>query len=157
MSTIEKPYRVTSDFRSFGVRLAQALEAAGFDHDIPGITRRFNFLTPSATVTTHAVRKWLSGKSIPTQDRLRTLALLVGVTPEWLRYGKADDEQTRETTHFDNFPERWRAVAFDLALLDEHHHKIVERFVALLIANSAPPKKTPAYQRGARLRQTADA
>lgn len=140
MTTSEKPYSITSDFRTFSVRLGAALEAAGFDHDIAGITRRFNYLTPSATITTHAVRKWLGGKSIPTQDRLRTLALLVGVTPEWLRYGKADDEQKREISHFDNFPERWRAVAFDLALLDPYHHKIVEKFVAILLSNQAHGK-----------------
>lgn len=155
MTTNDKPYGINSDFRTFSARLAAALEAAGFDHDIAGITRRFNYLTPSATITTHAVRKWLCGKSIPTQERLRTLALLVGVTPEWLRYGKTDDEQSRETSHFDNFPERWRAVAFDLALLDAHHHKIVEKFVALLLASSSPPRAAPMFRRGRKSRQAA--
>lgn len=165
MTTHEKPYQNLSDVRTFSMRLAAALEAAGFDHDIAGITRRFNFLTPSATVTVHAVRKWLSGKSIPTQERLRTLALLVGVTPEWLRYGRTDDADTRESSHFDHFPERWRAVAFDLALLDAHHHKIAEKFVELLLAKGGsttqarsprplptaeppPPSELRPFQRG---------
>ena len=38
-------------------------------------------------VTTYGVRKWLTGESIPSQDKLVVLAAWLGVSPEWLRYG----------------------------------------------------------------------
>ena len=35
----------------------------------------------------HTCRKWLVGEAIPTQEKLVVLALMLGVTSDWLRYG----------------------------------------------------------------------
>ncbi len=36
---------------------------------------------------THTGRKWLLGEAIPTQEKLIVLAAMLGVQPDWLRYG----------------------------------------------------------------------
>lgn len=38
----------------------------------------------------NATHRWLRGDAIPTQDKIKTLAVWLGVTPEWLRFGEAD-------------------------------------------------------------------
>lgn len=83
------PHPNAPERAQFSARLQQALAAAG----LPGagataLARRFNAHS-AQPVTVHAARKWLLGEAIPTQSRLRLLAQLLGVAPDWLRYGDA--------------------------------------------------------------------
>ena len=76
---------------AFSLRLRQALAAAGADDRSPtSLAREFNRRHKSGDVTMHAARKWLLGEAIPAQDKMRTLAAWLGVTPEWLRYGESE-------------------------------------------------------------------
>ena len=49
----------------------------------------FNLHHQGRPVSTQAAHKWLNGSAIPGQDKLRSLAQWLGVSPEWLRYGTA--------------------------------------------------------------------
>lgn len=74
--------------QAFGKRLRAVLEKAGIDARKPVlVTREFNRRFLDKPVTTYGVRKWLTGESIPSQDKLVVLAAWLGVSPEWLRYG----------------------------------------------------------------------
>ena len=74
--------------QAFGKRLQAVLEKAGIDARKPVlVTREFNRRFLDKSVTTYGVRKWLTGESIPSQDKLVVLAAWLGVSPEWLRYG----------------------------------------------------------------------
>ena len=75
--------------QAFAQRLNAALVAAGVAVSPTTVQRKFNSLTPDKPVTVHAVRKWIMGESIPTQDRVRVLAAWLGVSPNWLRFGEA--------------------------------------------------------------------
>lgn len=75
----------------FGLRLRQALTSAGIDGGSPTrLAQEFNRRTAGKSVSVYAARKWMFGESMPTQDKLRTLASWLGVSPVWLRFGESD-------------------------------------------------------------------
>jgi len=87
-------------------------------------------------VTVHAARKWLFGESIPTQDKMRTLADWLGVSANWLRYGGSDDSTDSAGSRF-SFESDNLKLASDLQLLDPDYRQIVREFVRILVlANS---------------------
>ena len=75
--------------QKFSARLVQALEGAGIRPKQTAVWRMFNQRHPGPPVTIHAVRKWLTGESIPAQDKLQTLADWLSVNPNWLRFGES--------------------------------------------------------------------
>jgi hypothetical protein len=76
--------------KEFAQRLQSALRQARQPADSPtALARGFNSRYPGEAITVHAARKWLMAESIPTQDKLRTLAQWLQVPAEWLRFGDA--------------------------------------------------------------------
>ena len=74
---------------AFTQRFFLALNSIGYEvTNISGITREINKLFGEKSITSHAVRKWLSGQSIPIHSRLIRLADWLGVSPSWLRFGE---------------------------------------------------------------------
>ena len=71
----------------FSKRFALALEQTNKSKLVVEVWREFNALNTHAPVTTHTVRKWLTGEAIPAQPKLRTLADWLGVSVAWLRFG----------------------------------------------------------------------
>jgi len=71
----------------FAQRLLAALERAGVPPKPAVIEREFNQRYWGKPVTFHAVRLWLRGETLPSQDRLLCLAEWLGVEPQTLRYG----------------------------------------------------------------------
>jgi hypothetical protein len=95
MPTAEK---ITSaiEREEFSQRLKQALRNAEFDEDSPTqLQRQFNAQWNGDRITVHAVRKWLVGEAIPTQEKLRALAKMLGVSAEWLRFGDTEMAATK--------------------------------------------------------------
>ncbi|OOF49749.1 transcriptional regulator [Rodentibacter trehalosifermentans] len=72
----------------FSLRLKQSLEDAGFAGlSLSSIATKFNLRHPNKPITPQTVHNWLIGVSIPTDDKIDTLAKLLHTSPEWLRYG----------------------------------------------------------------------
>jgi hypothetical protein len=71
----------------FGARLRGALMNAGCSISPTTFAREFNLRCDGFAITPHAARKWLEGRSIPTQGKLILLARWLLLSPEWLRYG----------------------------------------------------------------------
>jgi hypothetical protein len=79
---------ISEERREFAERLQSALRQARQPADSPTVLARgFNSRFPGRAITVHAARKWLMAESIPTQDKLRTLAQWLQVPAEWLRFG----------------------------------------------------------------------
>jgi hypothetical protein len=84
--------------KEFAERLQAALRQAKQPADSPtALARGFNSRFPGSAITVHAARKWLMAESIPTQDKLRTLAQWLQVPAEWLRFGTALPDNGEES------------------------------------------------------------
>ena len=73
----------------FAERLQAAMRAAGLEPRPAVLLNLFNNHYWGRSVTFQAVSRWLRGESIPGQDKLITLAEVLKVEPEVLRFGDA--------------------------------------------------------------------
>lgn len=121
--------------KNFSLRLNQLLVQSGFPASSPTwLAQEFNRRYAGSSVTLHAVRKWIQGESIPSQDKLKTLATWLSVSPEWLRYG---DPPVKMSTHSTDECEK-SSLKVDLDLLKRisnlspAHQQVVGDLVASL-------------------------
>ena len=120
----------------FSERLQQSLTQAGISAASPtALSRKFNLLAPDARVSPQAVRRWLEGTSIPSQDKLVVLARWLKVSPEWLRFGNASRTagKTREATHEPPAEYDARALTTMIELLSEENRDAVCRIITALL------------------------
>lgn len=122
----------------FSKRLRDALREAGLNADSPTrVAREFNLRYHGEAVSPQAVRKWLAGKALPSQDKIRALALWLGVSAQWLRFGEADKREgrlspaARQEPGAYRFDYGWPSKKFEL-LSDAHKRMVVEIVHALL-------------------------
>ena len=120
----------SSDERhQFSERLQQALRSAEYSPDSPTqLAREFNARFAGQPVTVHATRKWLMGESIPTQEKLRSLAKWLNVTAEWLRFGTASANNSNSSLNSSD-----AKIIASLRQLDEGNQQLVFEFIRLLV------------------------
>jgi hypothetical protein len=121
--------------QGFSRRLRDSLKRAQPAADGPAaLAREFNLRYEGTPVTVQAVRKWVGGKALPSQDKVRALALWLEVSPHWLRYGEGEGGTARtlrqEPAAYRADP-GWVSKKYD-ALNDSHKKMIAELIVALL-------------------------
>lgn len=73
----------------FAKRLTDAMTKAGYALRPVVLEREFNTRYWGRSVTMQAVRRWLRGEAIPSQDKLQVLADWLKVEPQVLRFGEA--------------------------------------------------------------------
>lgn len=120
----------------FSERLQQSLSEAGVSAASPtALSRKFNLLAPDARVSPQAVRRWLEGTSIPSQDKLVVLARWLKVSPEWLRFGNASrtPAKTREATREPPAEYDARALITMIELLSDENRDAVCRIITALL------------------------
>lgn len=121
--------------QGFSRRLRESLRRAEADRGgVAALAREFNLRYDGTPVTVQAVRKWVDGKSLPSQDKIRALALWLKVSPQWLRYGEGEGGAARalrqEPAGYRADP-AWLSKKYE-ALNDAHKAMIVELIIALL-------------------------
>jgi len=121
--------------QAFSKRLREALKRAEPVAAGPAaLAREFNLRYEGTPVTVQAVRKWVSGRALPSQDKIRALALWLEVSPQWLRYGDAEPAPARalrqESAAYLADPV-WVSKKYE-ALNDGHKKMVAELVVALL-------------------------
>jgi transcriptional regulator with XRE-family HTH domain len=80
--------------QSFSRRLRAALDHASKVRGATDLAREFNLQhRDSEGVSVQSAHKWLSGKAIPTTDKLATLARWLRVSAHWLHYGPPPDSE----------------------------------------------------------------
>ena len=124
--------------QGFSKRLKEAMRRARVDIGSPTrIAREFNLRYHGDPVTTQAVRKWLTGKSLPSQDKIRALALWLDVLPQWLRFGEAERREDRAHMMAKQDAASYKMeinwIAKKLDLLNEPHKKMVLEMVYALL------------------------
>ncbi|QDX82732.1 hypothetical protein B9N43_16710 [Denitratisoma sp. DHT3] len=98
------------------------------------LTREFNQRYGGKPISTHAARKWLLGESIPTHDKLLTLASWLKVSSEWLLYGEGSMQtvtvvqQKQAVYGTDEIP-----LLQAIRSLNREHRHIVQELVATLV------------------------
>ncbi len=123
---------ILSEQQRFAERLNRALEAARYQHiGASRIAREFNLRFPDKAVTVHAVRKWIKGEAIPTQDKLVALAQWLGVRADWLRYD--GDEPATETVHPSDFSGEDLRLLRDFQRLGSERKHIVDQIIQVLL------------------------
>ena len=116
---------------AFSERLQQALGSAGYSPRSPmQLAREFNQRFQDQSVTVHAARKWLHGESIPTQNKLRSLAGWLDVPAEWLRFGEDQGKGKGQGSPLSAVVSRLLA---SLQQLDEHDRRIAHEFLRLMV------------------------
>lgn len=123
-----------SDERAeFSNRLISALEGLGWKRMSPKrLADEFNVRAGVRGVTTAAVRKWLVGEGIPTQERLTILASLLKVEPDQLRFG------AYATINYEALiPTQDIILLRDLVRLDPANKKLVHGMIAVLMEANA--------------------
>ena len=119
----------TDERHQFSERLQQALRSAEYSPDSPTqLAREFNTRFAGQPVTVHAARKWLMGESIPTQEKLRSLAKWLNVTAEWLRFGTASANNSNSSLNNSD-----AKIIASLRQLDEVNRQLVFEFIRLLV------------------------
>src|SRR5665647_3103702 len=71
----------------FASRLRDAMVAVGLEPRPGVLEKQFNAHYWGQSVTFQAVSRWLRGEAIPGQDKLQTLAGILKIEPEVLRFG----------------------------------------------------------------------
>ena len=121
--------------QGFSKRLRESLKRVQPVAEGPAaLAREFNLRYEGTPVTVQAVRKWVSGRALPSQDKVRALALWLEVSPQWLRYGEGETVPARALRQE---PAAYRADASWVskkyeALNDGHKKMIAELVMALL-------------------------
>ena len=80
----------------FSQRLRKAIEDAGYPVRPTVLEREFNTrYWGRSDVTVQAVRRWLRGEAIPSQEKLQVLAEWLKIEPHALRFGKQPTKSVR--------------------------------------------------------------
>ncbi|MBI2960037.1 MAG: hypothetical protein HYY28_06970 [Betaproteobacteria bacterium] len=102
------------------------------------VAREFNLRYHGDPVTAPAIRKWLLGEALPSQDKIRVLAQWLEVTPQWLRFGESDRREEKahplakqDLASYAAVDPLW--VTKKLELLNEPHKRIVLEVVRALL------------------------
>ncbi len=77
-----------SEKAEFGIRLCRAMEEQGVPLRPSVLEREFNRRYWGQSVSLQAVRRWMRGEAIPSQDKLQVLAEWLKVEPQILRFGE---------------------------------------------------------------------
>lgn len=106
----------------FAERLRELMARAGYAARPSVLEREFNTRYWGRSVTLQAVRRWLRGEAIPSQDKLQVLADWLQVEPQLLRFGDAAARKAREQQR------RWEVLP------DRQDREIIDAFLALPVA-----------------------
>jgi len=108
-----------TESQQFADRLRSALESAGVRASPTLVANAFNLRYHGRSITPHTARNWLLGKVMPTQDKLRVLAVWLQVSPDELRFGRAPGK---------TYVYEMNAGPVEMALADR---EMVDRYLSL--------------------------
>lgn len=113
---------------AFSQRLHTAIKLAGLETlSNTHLANRFNLRHPNQPVSTQAFNHWLIGRSIPTPDKIETLASWLNISADWLRYGRSSgdygtlsDKELLVLQYFRQLSHNQQQAV--ITLLHEFHH-----------------------------------
>jgi len=124
----------------FSRRLGQAMSAAGYEPRPAVLFRLFNARYTGRSVSFQSASRWLSGRSIPEQDKLQVLAELFGVAPQTLRFGEPA-RVAEARGEWNAVGARERAVIDTFLALPPGQRELVGELVKVLAQNGKRPAR----------------
>lgn len=122
---------------AFSKRLELALRRSS--EPVEGATElalRFNLRHSGGSVSAQTAHKWLSGRAIPTSDKLETLANWLNVEEHWLHYGSppVKAEKSKKGSGSNATPPSAETItlAQKIQALPPHRRYLVEELVSQL-------------------------
>ncbi len=123
-----------NEAKLFSERLQESMLTAAYEARPVVLEREFNQRYWGKPLTVQAVRRWLLGNAIPTQDRLQVLAEWLNVDPHWLRFGEklsGSVQQQRKRWDAKMTPQERQAIEVFLALPPDKRKMVGEIIHAL--------------------------
>lgn len=123
-----------SEAKLFSLRLQDSMTSAGYEVRPVVLEREFNQRYWGKPVSVQAVRRWLYGEAVPTQDRLQILAEWLSIDPHWLRFGEnlsGSVQQQRKRWDAKMTPRERQAIEIFMSLPAEKR-KIVGEIIEAL-------------------------
>ena len=140
--------KFSAERSEFSARLVQTLATVrGIAPSPTVVARAFNAHFNGKPVTVHAVRKWLVGESIPTQDKLRALAHWLDTSLDWLRFGESSATRggTAATPVKSDGSPMENLVRLYLSL--PHRERLLAREFITMLRKTSVPLSTAALSR----------
>lgn len=116
----------------FAKRLRAALREAGIEASAAVLEKRFNSRYGGTPVTAQAISQWLNGRVMPRQDKIRTLAGIVGLDPQALQYGMPNRTGEARQEWGAGLGAQDRAMVDGYLTLPAPQRKLVRELVATL-------------------------
>ncbi|RYY80205.1 MAG: XRE family transcriptional regulator [Moraxellaceae bacterium] len=116
---------MTNEKTLFAERLMAAMQAQGYRPEPAILEREFNLRHYGKPMTLQGVRKWLIGSSIPSTNKIMTLAKWLKIPPEELTFGKELKVEIQQAN------QRWQQN------ISYNEREVFEAFLAL----PAPQRK----------------
>jgi len=112
---------------TFGARLKAALKKSNISYSSPTkLATEFNLRHYGNPVSGQAVRKWLENNSIPSVDKIVTLANWLSISPAWLLFG--DRVGVDELS-----PEPYSDLRSNFQQLDPESQIVVQELILVLL------------------------
>jgi len=136
---------------NFSERLKQSLAGAGLSSNAAEFTRAFNARAGGAAVSVYAARKWLTGSAIPTHEKLVIMAIWLGVSAAWLRFGDHHAESLSAGVIAEaRISTPALALLNDISSLPEPAQKTIRAIVDAFLVNFRDDVKNRSSGRGER-------
>ena len=130
--------------QAFAERLRTALVDAGVGISPTTVAHEFNLRYWGKSITVHAARNWLMGKSLPSQDKLVVLARWLQISPHELRFGATAVSEVQSASQLErqlNLRDREMLTRY-LALPPQDKNTVCE-VVAALFRSPSVTRKEP--------------
>lgn len=128
------PHHKEAARQAFSDRLGESLKKSGRSTSPTHLVTEFNAHFGGPKVHVHTCRKWLHGEAIPTQEKLVVLSHMVGVSPDWLRYGQETRMMEQDPPSAFSRPEL--ALLADFRRLNERDKRVVRDLVGLMMRST---------------------
>ena len=116
----------------FAKRLRAALKAADIEASAAVVEKRFNSRYEGAPVSPQVVSQWLNGRVMPRQDKIRTLAGMVGLDPKELQYGGPSKTGEGRAEWTNTLAQQDRVMIDGYLTLPAPQRKLVRELVTVL-------------------------
>ena len=134
MTRPRSSYNKDKERQAFSQRLGEMLARTGRPASPTRLAAEFNRHFQGPKIHMHSCRKWLHAESIPTQEKLVVLAHMLGVSPDWLRYGDSG-HVAREPNlgPYAGDPQNL-ALLSSIRQLPERDRQVVRRLVEVMLS-----------------------